>query len=288
VHAHMTASALLAFCLRPFMNFRLVTTVHNAFEKSSVIMGVGDRVIAVSDAVRGLMIYRGIPAARVRTVLNGTVGSPRFPALAPNTVTLKKPAIVFVGGLHPRKGVDCLIKAFGIVIAEEPEAHLYLIGSGPFEEEYRSLALATGRSNITFCGHHDDPRCYLKAADIFVLPSLADPAPLVISEAREAGLAIIASNVDGIPELLDRGRAGELVPPNEPGALAQALLKLLRNPDYLAKMRMMALNDLAYLSVERVARETENVYCELLRTRRPIETVVTSSQTVVRELSPNH
>jgi glycosyltransferase involved in cell wall biosynthesis len=267
VHAHMVQSALLGFCLRPFMDFGLVTTVHNSFDKQARLMGTGDRVIAVSEAVRQLMIKRGIPAQRLRTVLNGTVGSPRFPSPAPQPLNLKRPAIVFVGGLHPRKGADYLIKAFGIVSAAEPAAHLYLIGAGPLENQYRSLASATASSNITFCGHDDDPRRYLLGGDIFILPSLADPAPLVISEARQAGIAIVASNVDGIPELLDQGRAGDLVPPKLPGALAEAMLKLIRNPDYLSKMKERALDNIAHLSVERVARQTVDVYRELAGAR---------------------
>ena len=75
----------------------------------------------------------------------------------------------------------------------------------------------------------DDPFPFLLGADIFVLPSHADPAPLVLSEAREAGCAIVATDVDGIPELLEHGKAGILVPVREPATLSEVLCSLVEN-----------------------------------------------------------
>lgn len=264
VHAHMVTSAVLITALRPFMSFRSVTTVHNEFQRSAVLMRFADRVIAVSDAVRQSMARRGIPLSKLRTVLNGTVHSPRFPQPAPQPYDLPRPAMTFVGGLHPRKGVVDMLRAFGMVVAEHPNAHFYIIGDGPFREEYQNLARDISSSNIVFCGHLDDPRPYLLGSDIFVLASLADPAPLVISEARQAGCAIVATHVGGIPESLDQGEAGLMVPPREPSLLADALLKLIRDPAYLAQMREKAAANTSRFTVERVASDTESVYRELL------------------------
>lgn len=264
IHAHMVTSALLVALLRPFMRFRLVTTVHNEFQSSAVLMGVANRVVAVSDLVRQSMIRRRLPASKLRTVLNGTVNSPRFPQPAPSGLSLKHPAIVFVGGLHPRKGIDDLIHAFGIVLAAQPNAQLYLIGDGPCRTEYEILARHISAAAIHFCGYVDDPRAYLLGADIFVLASHSDPAPLVISEARDAGCAIVATSVDGVPEMLDRGAAGILVPPKQPALLANGILELLLNPAYLAEMRNRSRSGISHFTVERVAAETEQVYRELL------------------------
>ena len=91
------------------MKFKLVTTVHNDFEKSAIIMGLGDRVIAVSQAVADSMERRGVSKSKLRVVLNGTIGSPRLSAETPEAKIFNHPAIIFVGGLHPRKGVADLI-----------------------------------------------------------------------------------------------------------------------------------------------------------------------------------
>ena len=120
---------------------------------------------------------------------------------------------------------------------------------------------------MTFAGAVEDPHPYLLGADIFVLPSHADPAPLVLSEAREAGCAVVATAVDGIPELLESGAAGLLVPPRDPGQLAATLLKLLNDPAELAAWRRNSGIDLDRLGIERVARDTLAVYAECVRER---------------------
>ena len=263
VHGHMVASALLAACLKPFFRFKLITTVHNEFQKSARFMGVGNRVIAVSGAVRDSMINRGISSNKIRTVLNGTIGSPRFPGKV-NVQTLRHPAITFVGGLHPRKGVDDLIRAHAIVVKDVSSAHLYIIGSGPFEQEYRALAKSLVPDNVTFCGHIDDPRSYLLASEIFTLPSHAEPAALVISEARECGCAIVVSDVGGIPEMIENGKAGVLVLPRRPDLLALEFLRLLKEPINLAEMRQRSQINIEKLSLSRVTEQTICVYREVL------------------------
>jgi glycosyltransferase involved in cell wall biosynthesis len=264
VHAHMMTSALLAATLCILRKPKLVTTVHNEFEKSAVLMRVGHRVIGVSEAVTQSMIRRGVPKNKIRTVLNGTVNSPRFPAQTPPPKALPSPAIIFVGGLHPRKGVDDLIKAHGIVLKSCPKAHLFIVGGGPHEEKYREFAKTISESQITFCGHSNDPREFLLASDIFVLPSHADPAPLVLSEARAAGCAIVASDVGGIPEMLEGGKAGVLVPPKRPDILAAALLRLLEDPQYLAEMRAKSQINISRMLLDRVSQQTVAIYHEIL------------------------
>ncbi len=264
VHAHMMTSALLVAGLRALVPFKLVTSVHNEFQRSALLMGVGERVIGVSEAVSLSMIRRGIPKSRMRTVLNGSVRSPRFPRPAPAPMRLQHPAITFVGGMHPRKGVDDLITAFGQVAERFPTAHLYLVGSGPWQEEYEELADTVAPGRTTFFGHSDDPRPYMQGSDIFVLASRSEPAGLVLAEAREAGCAIVATNVGGIPEMIERGAAGVLVPPDRPDLLAEALSRLLDDPASLAEARTRSQVNIERMSVERMAAETEAVYREML------------------------
>ena len=265
IHAHMMTSAGLAFLLRAFMRFRLVTTVHNEFEKVAIIMGVGDRVIAVSKAVAENMERRGVNKSRLRVVLNGTIGSPRLSAETPPTKVIDRPAVTFVGGLHPRKGVDDLIAAFKTVCARVPSAFLYLVGDGPFRPAYEELASRTGfGERIRFCGSQADPRPYLLGSDLFVLASHAEPGALVLPEAREAGCAIIATSVDGIPEMLDDGKAGILVPPRRPDLLAGAIMEVLGDKMLLAEMRTRSRSNLDHFTVDRAAKEYITVYSSLL------------------------
>jgi len=265
IHVHMMASAALAFLLRRFMKFRLVTHVHNEFEKAAVIMGLGDRVIAVSEAVAESMERRGVPKSKLRVVLNGTIGSPRLSAATPRAKVLKRPAIVFVGGLHPRKGVEDLIAAFKVVSARAPRSYLYLVGDGPYRGAYQELALQTGFGDrIQFCGFQADPRPYLLGCDLFVLASHAEPGALVLVEAREAGCAIVATSVGGNPEMLDGGKAGILVPPRRFDLLANAIIEVLNDQTLQAALRARSRLNLERFTVYRAAKDCEAIYTSLL------------------------
>jgi glycosyltransferase involved in cell wall biosynthesis len=259
-------SAVLAWPVCRVLRRALVTTVHNEFQKSAVLMGLGTRVIAVSGAVGQSMQKRGISRARIDVILNGTIGSARFDGKDRTARPLETPAIIFVGGLHPRKGLPDLFAAFSTVHAKHQGAHLYIVGDGPCRDEYITTVnkMECNRA-VTFTGPTDEPFPFMKGADIFVLPSHADPAPLVLSEAREAGCAIVATEVDGIPELLEQGRAGILVPPADPARLAEVLCRLLENAEVLEEWKKNSQYNVDYLRIDRVARDALAVYANAMR-----------------------
>lgn len=261
VHAHMVTSAVLAWPVCKSLGIPLVTTVHNEFERGAILMGLGTRVITVSEAVGRSMHRRGISSSKLDVVLNGTIGSARFDGKARTPHHLDAPSILFVGGLHPRKGLPDLLTAFDMVHSESPNTRLYVVGDGPYLDTYVNLASSMAcRSAVTFLGAQDDPFPFLLGADIFVLPSHADPAPLVLSEAREAGCAIVAAEVDGIPELLEHGKAGVLVPSRNPARLAEALRSLVQNAEALQEWKQRSQFNLEHLRIDRVARQTLEVY----------------------------
>ncbi|MGM3305968.1 glycosyltransferase family 4 protein [Anabaena sp. WFMT] len=266
VHAHMMTGLVLAHSLRFRNKYALVSTVHNEFQRASLLMGLAQRVIAVSKSVQISMVRRGIPENKLRVVRNGTLGSPRTRQISDyQPLNLQHPAIATVAGMYKRKGITELIAAFEQIAQDFPTAHLYLVGNGPDKEIFETQAQATSvSSRIHFEGFQSEPQGYLLSCDIFVLASHRDPCPLVLSEAREAGTAIIATEVDGIPEALDHGQAGVLVPAKNSQALAEALVKLLSNPDILQGWKHRSQENLESLSIARVNQETLAVYQELL------------------------
>jgi glycosyltransferase involved in cell wall biosynthesis len=279
VHAHMMTGVVLASTLRWINKYATVATVHNEFQRSSVLMGLADRVIAVSKAVKNSMVKRGIPEQKLRVVCNGTLGSPRTRKISDyQPLSLQHPAIATVAGMYKRKGIVELIAAFEKVAEDFPTAHLYLVGNGPDREIFESQAQATAvSSQIHFEGFQTEPQRYLLACDIFVLASHRDPCPLVLSEAREAGAAIVATEVDGIPEALDHGKAGILVPAQDSNKLAEALIKLLSNAETLGQWKHQAQENLEWLNVSRVHQETLAVYQELEIAELPKHTSTFSS-----------
>jgi glycosyltransferase involved in cell wall biosynthesis len=265
VHSHMMTGTLLAYPLTRGKRPKLVTTVHNAFDRHAILMGLGDRVIAVSQSVAANMQKRGVKVAKLRTVLNGTLGAVRRASMSKEAAVLSAPSIVTLCGLHHRKGVQDLIAAFDIISKVNGEVNLYIIGEGPEEKTYRTLAqqLAHG-DRIHFLGLIRDPNPQLLGADIFVLASLQDPCPLVITEAREAGCAVVGSNVDGIPEILSVGNAGALFEPQNPQSIVDAILPLLNDADLLRAGKAASLREIDYFNISRVRKEVDNVYLDLL------------------------
>jgi glycosyltransferase involved in cell wall biosynthesis len=266
VHAHMVPGAVLAWIARAGLRPRLVTTVHNAPQRQAILMGLGDRVIAVSAAVADSMTKKGIPSRKIRVIKNGPLGSPRRHSRTDRqTIGIRRPSITTVARLFKQKGIDTLIDAFAAVSRTVPDATLYLVGEGPERAAFEAQAAASGCfDRIHFVGFAKDPRAYLEQTDIFVLASRADPFPLVIPEAREAGCAIVAAAVDGIPEALEHGEAGILVPPADPPALAAVLTRLLTNSSELSSWRRRAATNIGWLQLDRVNSDTLAVYGEAL------------------------
>jgi len=269
VHAHMMTGVVLASFLRVQASYALVSTVHNEFQRSAILMGLAERVIAVSNAVAQSMARRGIPQKKLRVISNGTLGSPRTRQLEEYLpMPLHHPAITTVAGMYRRKGILELIDAFAQIAEKFLAAHLYLVGDGPDRELFEAKAQSTSvAERIHFEGFQPEPQRYLLATDIFVLASHRDPSPLVLSEAREAGCAIIASKVDGIPEALSGGQAGLLVLPSDSYALATALEELLQDSKALRSWKDKAKQGIDWLAAARVNEETIAVYQELLTAR---------------------
>jgi len=270
VHAHMMTGVVLAGILRKAYKYNLVSTVHNEFQRSAVLMGLADRVIAVSQAVSDSMVRRGIPENKLRVVANGTLGSPRHPSIQDyQPMPLHRPAITTVAGMYTRKGIAELIAAFTKIASDFPQAHLYLVGNGPdisvFEAIVENIPCTKLRQRIHFEGFQPEPQRYMLASDIFVLASHCESFGLVLTEAREAGCAIVASDVDGIPETLDHRQAGILVPPKDSQTLAAALAQLLSNPVHLQYWKHRAKQNLERFKAARVHEETMTVYRELVK-----------------------
>lgn len=265
VHCHMMTGMLLARALRGQSGYRLVSHIQNVHQRSSIVMGLAERVIPVATAVADRMAGLGVPRGKMRVVGNFTLGSARVPPLAAiPAATLRQPAIVTVAGMYKRKGIAELIRAFSELADEFPNANLYLVGNGPDRPAFEDQAAACKcAARIHFEGFQPVPQAYMKAASVFVLASHRESFGIVLGEAREAGCAIVASDVDGIPEALDDGKAGILIPPGNVAALRDVLRKLLADGELRAKWSHAATQGLKFFTAEFMAREVTKVYLEI-------------------------
>jgi len=267
VHAHSIPTALMAKLLQPFFGFSLVTSVHNMSGLKNIWLGVGDRIFCVSAAMAESMKSLHVPAEKIRVIRNGPLDSPRRlnGVAEASKIVMSKPAIVTVAALQTHKGICDLIEAFVLARKSIPDLSLYVLGDGP---EKRSLKVQAERfdcsDRVHFEGFVRDPQPYLAQADIFVLASHREAFGMALAEAREAGCAAIGTNVGGIPEVLEHGRAGIIVPPGRPVELGQTLVQLLTNPTLLRFWQKRAVTNLSWLRLRRVSEETISAYAEML------------------------
>lgn len=269
LHAHMMSSAIIGAVVAAFTRTTLVATMHNSFDRHSRLMAVARVVVAVSSAERDLLLTRGYRAENVDVVLNGTAGSPRAELAAEDLGPLKRPSVMTLSGLHGRKAVDDVIRAFALVAPDFPQWHLNVVGGGPDLEKLEKQVSDLGlKKSIHFLGSSLNPIPLLQESEIFVTASLAEPCGLNVIEARTAGCAIVGTRVGGIPEVLSGGKAGLLVPARDPEAMAGAIGELMGSVDTLEHWRRASREGAEYFSVSRMAQEYDEVYSRVVGSRR--------------------
>ncbi len=196
-----------------------------------------DGVIAVSADLAARVVALGADPDRVLTVLDGvdrSMFNPGDRAGARRSLGLADDErhLLFIGNLLPVKGVDVLLQACATLAASRTDWRLHLVGDGPERARLAAQAQALGiDTRVVFHGsraHAELPE-WLRAADLFVLPSRSEGIPNVLLEASACATPYVASDVGGIPEIASLG-AGILVPPEQPGALAGAIARGLDAP----------------------------------------------------------
>jgi len=136
-----------------------------------------------------------------------------------------------IGRLVPTKGLCYLIAAFSKVKRQMPSVHLVLVGDGPCKAELQMQAAdALCGDSVHFLGHRANVEQLLKGMDVFILASVAEGMPRVLLEAMAAGVPCVATQVGGIPEVINGEAVGFLVPPGDPEALAEMMLRVAKMP----------------------------------------------------------
>lgn len=266
VHAHTMTPAVLAAVAAPRSAYR-VATVHNEYQRGARLMGTAHAVVCVSHGVERLMATSALSRGRTHVVHNGVVGTPRRPPGVPGPVSLQGPSVLAVGSVGRRKGADVLLEAFGRLTAE-PSPHLYFVGNVDEPDLLDRFRGEAWFDRVHLEGRQPDPTPYLHAADVLVVASRRDPHPLALLEGRQAGLAVVGSRVDGIPEGLDHGRAGLLFDAEDVSGLVGHLALLLGDPVARRTWADAATADADEHGVARMAGEYEDLYRARPRRRR--------------------
>jgi glycosyltransferase involved in cell wall biosynthesis len=196
--------------------------------------------VAVSHANADyLKNVKGIPADKVVVIQNGC-DTARFNSSEIDTSLIRTrlglsgsdPVLVVPARLEPQKGHFVLLDALPDILNEFPSARVLFVGDGSLRKQLESAALRRGLNNsIRFVGYQTNIEEWLAAGDLTVLPSLYEGLPLVAMESLAARRPLVATCVDGTPEVVVDGYTGLTVPPNNSARLAEAIRSLLRDSE---------------------------------------------------------
>ncbi len=244
-----------------------------------------DRYFAISEALAASYERTGLPREKLWRLAKG-VDTERYsppedkrPIRRELGLPEDRALAVFVGAVMKRKGVDVLMDAWKRVAAEDSRAVLVIVGPDTFDEVQRHLndfawqAKETAKKElegrVIFTGMTDAVHEYLRAADIFVFPSRAEGMPASPLEALSCGLPCVLAPMEGIAEqVIENGKSGIIVPQDNAGALAEALLGLLRNPARGAELGARARERaLEKFSVEKAAEDLIGYYEVMLSSK---------------------
>jgi len=235
-----------------------------------------DQLIAVSHAMEQKIVDEGRATAPVRLIYNG-VDIERYEHQEPGH-TLRdeygmEPGSRIVGvvaRLEPEKGHPTLLEAWPLVLQQVPDAYLLVVGEGSRRAELEQLARELRVAHrVVFTGRREDMPAVTAAFDVAVLPSYREAQGLTILEAMALSRPVVASNVGGIPEVIEDGVTGLLVPPHDAEALAAAIVRLLTDHAY-ADTIARAGHDLVHdrFCIELMVKEIEAIYDEGARAVR--------------------
>ena len=208
---------------------------------------------------------RTIPYSSEAAFLDGR-SRPPLPSRLATLGPLEAPLVVAVSRQDPRKGLDVLLDALARLRAAGVPFRACLVGGGPLLATHRRLARRLGLDGVAAIeGFVPDPYCYLQHADLFVLPSLEEGSgSLSLLEALQAGVAVVASNVDGIPEDVEDGVSALLVTPGDSAELTRALERVLTEPWLRRRLGQQARATFeARFSADRFAAALRTVYADL-------------------------
>jgi glycosyltransferase involved in cell wall biosynthesis len=286
LHLHnVYADCVGALAARMF-KVRTITTVYVLADygnwKRDLIQKIEEKVIHLFDRVtahcedtRDKMIDLGFCPKRIDTLICGFETHPVIMSREERSLRRRAMGIaddeILLGNvarLYPEKAQDSLLRCFKDIVAECPKARLRIAGVGPLDAALRTLCSQMGLDDkVEFVGFLSDLPNFMCLLDIQVHPSHIEGVPLALCEGLAAGLPIVASAVGGVPEILNHGRAGVLVPAEDEAAFSRAVIELINHPEERSRIGTAAKQFIANdYSLKTAVAKVERTYCEMIGT----------------------
>ncbi len=272
-HAHALGCAAAALARRGRtvvsrrVDFPIAASVLSGFKYRHGV----DRFIAISQAVRQVLVDGGVAAGKVAVVHSG-IDLARFEGVTAGRlreefgVAPEAKAIGNVAAMADHKGQRYLLAAMPRVLAAEPRARLFIVGDGELRGalEAQAKELDIGHA-VTFAGFRTDVPAWLALFDVFVMSSHLEGLCTSVLDALAMRRPVVATAAGGLPEIISHEATGLLVPPKEPGPLADAIVRLLRDRDLGRRLAEAGRRHVeAEFSAESMVEGTLNVYREVM------------------------
>lgn len=283
LHSHKFGSNVWAALARRFLPISALVTHEHSWSFSGdrarilldrlLIAPAAAAMVAVSaEDARRMAEIEHIPKAKIHVIPNGVdVAPPSDPSRLRRELGVSDglPIIGYVGGLRPEKRVDLLLGAAARLIGSGRELRVALVGSGPEEESLRRLADTLGISeSVSFLGFRRDATDLAAGFDVATLQSDREGAPLSLLEFMALGRAIVATNVGGVPELVENGRDALLVAPGDADGLQAAIGSLLADPERRRTLGAAAsARQKAEFGLDAMTRRVEDLYGKVANSR---------------------
>lgn len=276
VHTHLVHADVYGTLAATLARTTLVSTKHNddpfragpfRFVERALALRAA-RLICITGALREFNLQRvGLPARKLEVIhygldeLPAAWGPPGGPELADDARVL-----LTIARLEAQKGLDVAIEALALLRPRHPDAVLVVLGAGPLEDELRGLARREGvEGAVHFPGRSGDVAHWLLRCEMLVHPARWEGFGLVLLEAMLAARPVVATRVSAIPEVVEDGVTGLLVPPDDSEALAAAVDALLRDRDRATAYGRAGLaRARERFSVAAMAEQTRDVYVRAL------------------------
>lgn len=289
IHTHAPVPAVAARAVTPRC-VPMIHTEHNVWPRyriptrwaNAASIGRNELVIAVSngvaESIRAPLPLRLMHLPEVAVLIHGIdpaqvrIG-PEARATARGRLGIRHGDRVIgtVGNLTPKKDHATMIRAFARLAGDLDGVHLVIIGSGPLENDIRGLVKHYAlHGRVHMLGMRSDVPELLPALDVFCMSSLHEGLSIALVEALAAGVPAVATNVGGIPEAIRHDREGLLVPAGDPGALAEALRRVLVDVELRSRLAETAVERAADFSIEGAVRATEDIYDRVLQACRTV------------------
>ena len=284
IHTHGYFADIITILVAKVLRIPVISTCHGFIEDGRklkrsngtdrMVLRFSNRIIAVSQGIKDELLKSGIKESKIEVVLNAVqtntdndvLTHDRYKKRRAVHASEKDFVLGYIGRLSREKGIHYLLDAVEILAKRNIPIKTVIIGDGPAKKDLELMVRQKGlEDKVFFAGFQTDVRKWIPAMDVFVLPSLTEGTPMALLEAMACGIPIVASAVGGVPQIIDSGKEGILVPPGKPEDIAAGIMELYSSNSLRENFAQAAYRKVkSDFDIKEWTEKIESQYAELL------------------------